>query len=604
MGALLKEVWDFLKDEENRNTLAAIGGAVAVLIASGWKIYTHFYPKPDPKKLETPPLSPPAPVITNSATGGNVTIYNHHVTCPEEADRKHLELLAAIAQEKGFDPKFLTPLFEAAGQDPNINPEQFETAIRTAVEALRSRSNNPVQPSNDGADIDAAIRAARQKLSDLDIEGALTILRTRDNEEAALVQARNRGRASLKCEEAAIYKRSFRYDEAITALDEATALDPEDFWALIELGDIHWEVLRKREPALAAFGRAEALAKQNGFAQDEGIALDRKGDVLAKSDPASARKAYEDSLAIAKVLCEGDKANSRNHRYLSVSHSKIGDILAVSDPATALKHYRDSFAISKALSEGDKSNNEYLRDLSVCNNKIGNMLAKSNPAAALEAYQESLAIAKALAEGDVSNWRYQKDLSLAYNNIGNILANSNPAAALEAYQDALTINKALADADNANKEYQRDMYISYSRIGDMLAKSDPATALNIYQYGLVIGKALAEEENENREYQRDLSITYEKIGNVLAANDPAAALKAYQDSLTIRKALAEVDNANRDYQRGLAVSYAKIAELGHNPFENWGKVHEILASLRANRLIDSVDEWMVEHSRAKRDAAT
>lgn len=170
-----------------------------------------------------------------------------------EADRKHQEQLALqnqqleetkklrleIAREKGIDPKFLIPLFEAARQDAHIKPDQFETTIRTAIDALITRSRDPVQPSNDGADIDAAIRAARQKLAVLDTEGAIASLLKREREEAEMVQARNRGRASLKREEAAIYKSTFRHEEAIASLNEATMLDPEDIITLIDLGDIY-----------------------------------------------------------------------------------------------------------------------------------------------------------------------------------------------------------------------------------------------------------------------------------------------------------------------------------------------------------------------------
>ena len=412
MGEFFENVLNWLKNENLQKLVAVWWPYLAAIIGALWTTYTFFHKKFEAKNPETLP----APVITNSATGGNITIYNHHGTPPEEADRKHQELLAAIAREKGINPKFLTPLFEAAGHDANINPEQFETAIRTAVEALIFRSNNPVQPSNDGADIDEAIREARQKLFSLDIEGALTILRKRDNEQAALVQARNRGRASLKIEEAEIYKSSFRHTEAITALNEATILDPEDFWALIELGDIHWHVLRQREPALVAYSKAEASAKKQGQERGGNAALNRKGDVLAVFDPAAALKAYQDSLAIRKALVEGDKAN--------------------------------------------------------------------------------------------------------------------------------------------------------------------------------------------REYQRDLSVSYDRIGNMLATSDPAAALESYQNSLTIAQVLAERDPANRGYQRDLSMSYAKIANLGHNSRENWGNAHEILANLQAKGLLDPVDEWMVEDTRAKRDAAT
>ncbi len=68
-----------------------------------------------------------------------------------------------IAREKGMEPEKLVPIFEALGHE-NLTPDEMRESAEEAIAGIVAKANEPVKPSNDGADIDATIGAARAKL--------------------------------------------------------------------------------------------------------------------------------------------------------------------------------------------------------------------------------------------------------------------------------------------------------------------------------------------------------------------------------------------------------------------------------------------------------
>ena len=80
----------------------------------------------------------------------------------------------------------------------------------------------------------------------------------------------------------------------------------------------------------------------------------------------AARKAYQDSLAIAQTLTQLDPGNTQFQSDLSISHEKIGDLqLRLGNTDAARKAYQDSLAIRQTLTQLDPSNTEFQRDVFV-----------------------------------------------------------------------------------------------------------------------------------------------------------------------------------------------------------------------------------------------
>ena len=71
----MDELWDFLKDPENRAVLNWIGSGIVALFAAAWAIFIYFRP---PRPAQSAPAQSSAVQVTAQsgafAAGGSVTI--------------------------------------------------------------------------------------------------------------------------------------------------------------------------------------------------------------------------------------------------------------------------------------------------------------------------------------------------------------------------------------------------------------------------------------------------------------------------------------------------------------------------------------------------
>jgi predicted negative regulator of RcsB-dependent stress response len=390
-----------------------------------------------------------------------------------------------VAEDKGVDPPGLQPLLDNL-QALGVPIAEIPELLRRYIDDAHARAAEPVQPSNDGSDIEAVIGASRDKLRVLDVRGARDVLQAKIIDEE---QARLKRLVPLLKERAWVERLSFDYDGAKSTLDESTDLAPDDVPAWIDLGDL-WRLTGSLESAANAYQSAEAAARHTGDERDLSVSHDRIGDVLvAQGDRDGALKAYQAGLAIAEALAGRDPANTEWQRDLSVSHNKIGDVLvAQGDRDGALKAYQAGLAIAETLARRDPANAEWQRDLSVSQIKIGDVLvAQGDRDGALKAYQAGLAIRETLARRDPANTQWQRDLSVSQERIGDVLvAQGDRDGALKAYQAGLAIVEALARRDPANTEWQRDLIVSYVKISE----SDPAESRRCLSQALEIARGL------------------------------------------------------------------------------------------------------------------
>ena len=229
--------------------------------------------------------------------------------------------------------------------------------------------------------------------------------------------------------------------KALQYYENAARLDPGDCWTHIFLSRLH--------AAAGSTAKAEAAAKAGIAAatndRDRSGALDMVGNIaVAKGDLTAARKAYEDSLAIAKALSARDPRNTQWKRDLSVSYSQLGDLaVAEGDLPAARKAYEDSLAIAKDLSARDPGNTGWKRDLSVSYDRLGDVARdEGDLTAARKAYEDSLAIRKYLSARDPANTEWKRDLSVSSDRLGDVaVAEGDLPAARKAYEDSLAIRK-------------------------------------------------------------------------------------------------------------------------------------------------------------------
>ena len=249
----------------------------------------------------------------------------------EASERRHREMMEAIARDKGVDPKVLVPLFEHLGLG-GLTDDEIRRRAGEAIEAMIARARRTVEPSNEGADIDAAIGAARAKLGRADTAGARSILAGKIAEEEA---ARRQRLVPLLEEQAAVERLAYDHVAAKATLRQLLALDPEHVWSWIELGDL--------------FVTTGAL--------DEAI------------------KAFRNSLAVADRLAKADPGNAFWQRDLAVSYGNVAMVEALQGARdSALGRFRQGREIIARLARRSPDNATLPKDLALFDSQIAGLM--------------------------------------------------------------------------------------------------------------------------------------------------------------------------------------------------------------------------------------
>jgi tetratricopeptide (TPR) repeat protein len=267
----------------------------------------------------------------------------------EAAARRHREQMDAmealrleLAREKGIDPANLSPLFEHLGQ---VGPTIDEMRVRAgeAIAEIIARSERQVEVSNEGADIDAAIGAARQKLAGLDTAGARAVLTDKIAEEE---EARRQRLVPLLHEKAAIERLGYDYQAAKVTLKQLVALAPDSVWDWIGLGDL-FVTIGSLDEAATAFRGASNAARRTGDERDLSVSYNKIGDVLvAQGNLPEALKSFRASHDIFDRLAKADPGNAGWQRDLSVSYAKLASIYLASKQ---MSQARDALAAGRAV---------------------------------------------------------------------------------------------------------------------------------------------------------------------------------------------------------------------------------------------------------------
>jgi len=381
------------------------------------------------------------------------------------------------ARDHGIPEAKVAQILDMIGAT-EITIAELRRRMETYFETLQAQAPQTPPRTNIGGDIDFAIEKSRRLSAAFQPDDAMAVLDDIIAEETA---ARRQRLVPLLEEKARQQRLVFNYEGAKSTLRELLAIDADQTWCWIELGDI-FVTTGVLNDALAAFRQALAAADRLAesdpanaeWQHDLSVAHNRIGDVqAAQGDLPAALKSYQAGLAICDRLAKADPANAVWQHDLSVAHSKFGNVQAAhGDLPAALKSYQDSYAILERLAKADPANAVWQRDLSVSHTKIGDVqTAQGDLPAALKSYQADLAIADRLAKADPANTGWQRDLSVSHNKIGDMhKAQGDLQAALKSYQDSLAIRDRLAKADLANAGWQRDLAVSFGNVAVVEAK--------------------------------------------------------------------------------------------------------------------------------------
>ena len=301
--------------------------------------------------------------------GNQITIINENPETLRKFQVGQNEIRELLAREKGVDPYVLIPLFEHLGQK-GLTLDDMRARAGEAIEALLALARQPVEPTRDGADIDATITAARDKLGRLDTAGARSVLATKIAAEDA---ARRRRLVPLLEEQAIIERLSYDYEAAKATLRQLLALEPERVWSWIELGDL--------------FVTTGSLNQ--------------------------ADEAYHQARAVAERLAKADPGNAGWQRDLSVSQGNIGDVqVAQGNLPAALTSFQASLGIRERLAKADPGNAGWQRDLALSFGRVAMIDAQQGAGEkALGAFRQGRDIIARLGRQSPDNATLPKDLA-------------------------------------------------------------------------------------------------------------------------------------------------------------------------------------------------
>ncbi len=280
--------------------------------------------------------------------------------------------------------------------------------LATSTDPLRQEARRLIDAGD--------VRAGEAKLDEaLDADEAAIA-------EAERMAAEKRKAAARSARDLAVLASGRDVAKALTYFQRATKLDPSDPQTWLDLGLRAIEA-GQLDTAKRAFEQGAAKARDANDPHVRYWSTLRLGDVAAaQGHLPTARRLYEDAVAIFEPIASTDPGNAGWQRDLSVAQEKIGDVLmAQGNLPAALDSYRASLAIRDRLAKADPGNAGWQRDLSVSHNKIGDVLvAQGNLPAALESYRASLAIAERLAKADPGNAGWQRDLALSYGRVASV----------------------------------------------------------------------------------------------------------------------------------------------------------------------------------------
>jgi tetratricopeptide (TPR) repeat protein len=354
-----------------------------------------------------------AGIVSLSEIGANEgqSVPREAFVVPATTIRAHLIRVMAAATARGqhLDVSKLQPVLDALGAQ-DVPLSDIPELLMKHIVAARARAAEQVPVSNEGADIDAAIRAARAKLGNLDTAGARSLLTARIAEEE---EARRQRLVPLLEERAAVEKLGYDYESAKTTLKQLLALAPDSVWHWIDLGDL-FVTTGPLSDAATAFRSASEAALRPRHERNLSVSYNRIGDVqVAQGDLAGALKSYRDGLTIADRLAASDPGNPGWQHDLSVSYNKIGDVqVEQGDLAGALKSYRDSLAIRERLAASDPGNAGWQHDLSLSHARFADVFKKhGEKAKALDELRRGRAILVVLTSLSPDNAVWKNDLT-------------------------------------------------------------------------------------------------------------------------------------------------------------------------------------------------
>ncbi len=246
-------------------------------------------------------------------------------------------------------------------------------------------------------------------------------------------------------------------------------------------------------------------------------ALHQIGEVrFHRGDLTTAREAFEESLALAKIAVQKHPTNGDRLFDLGQSEFWVGHTAwKQANLAQASEHFETYLDISQRLVEMDPSRNPWWLELAYAHSNLGTVRRdQGNASLALFHYEKSLDIRRRLAEAEPKNFTYRRRLGLAHNQIGVILEASGRAEeALTHFKDHLKYSRELVTARPEHAHFLDDLAVAHNYLGSLRLRSGSVTeARSDFQAAVDIYRRLVTNDPENTHWTYRLAINLGQLG--------------------------------------------------------------------------------------------
>ncbi len=295
--------------------------------------------------------------------------------------------------------------------------------------------------------------------------------------------------------------------------------------------------------------------------------LDWQGQALralGRSD--TARRSFEEALAIDEELVDQDQDDVEARRFLATSFERLGDVhVSQGNGEQARRYFEDALDVRRGLVEREPGRADLQRDLSVSYNKLGGVhVSQGNGEQARGYFEDALEVIRGLVEREPRSVDLQRDLSVSFERLGDgHVSLGNGEQARGYFEGALEVRRGLVEREPGRADLQRDLSVSYTKLGDVHGLMGNGEQARRYsEDALDVIRGLVEREPGRADLQRDLSVSYNKLGDVhgLLGNGEQAR-RYFEVALETRRGLVEREPGRADLQRDLSVSLDRLGDV-------------------------------------------
>jgi tetratricopeptide (TPR) repeat protein len=345
---MLRPLWKFIRDGNNREIVSWVGGGVVVIVPGIWAAFSYFFPHADNK-----PAAAPIPAITQSAPGiasGRDTVINAPVAIGLNEQQIQLRIAAAqkpltdqfeklaaqVAREKGVEVAPLRAILIRLGEAGVADQDVAKRLDEKADELIKLREEI-AQLRGGGSQVASLVQTAQALLDNGDLDSSRAIL-------AFVDHFRRTGDSVSKLAELP------RETDLMAAAGNFMARGDNAKAAriMISVGDTH-RFQQRWEPALYAYRMAETFSRQ---APDRALlvkALKWQAQIETdQRDYGKARAHIEEALGVSRGLAD-KKQEGDALLILAQIQTKQADIAGAAE------------SVNQAMIIADQSGDDELR---------------------------------------------------------------------------------------------------------------------------------------------------------------------------------------------------------------------------------------------------